>query len=74
LYERPDKGQKYVSCIECEKYCDDTSDALRHIRKWIISVAESDDNILQKKLLSLIAPTLAIFNNEIMEKNYQKWK
>ncbi len=33
LYERLGKGQKYVLCIECEKYCNDTSNALGHIKK-----------------------------------------
>ncbi|CAG8686647.1 9877_t:CDS:1, partial [Ambispora gerdemannii] len=39
FYERLGKGQKTVSCTEREKHCDDTSDALRDIRKWLISVA-----------------------------------
>ncbi|CAG8699063.1 4903_t:CDS:1, partial [Ambispora gerdemannii] len=44
-------------------------DALKHIGKWVMSVAESGDQKLQERLLSLITPTLAIFNNKMMDKN-----
>ncbi|CAG8619379.1 598_t:CDS:2, partial [Funneliformis mosseae] len=63
------KGQKIVSCTEREKHCDDISDALKHIRRWVISVAESGNNKLQERLLSLITLTLAVFNNKTMEEN-----
>ncbi|CAG8744164.1 12490_t:CDS:1, partial [Funneliformis mosseae] len=69
LYERLGKGQKIVSCTECGKHCDDTSDALKYIRRWVISVAESGNNKLQERLLSLIIPTLAVFNNKTIEEN-----
>ncbi|CAG8711815.1 12914_t:CDS:2, partial [Funneliformis mosseae] len=69
LYKRLGKGQKIVSCTERGKHCDDTSDALKHIGRWVISIAESGNNKLQERLLSLITPTLAVFNNETMEEN-----
>ena len=69
MYERLGKGQKIVSCTKRGKHCDDTSDALKHIGRWVISVAESGNNKLQERLLSLITPTLAVFNNETMEEN-----
>ncbi|CAG8699080.1 8173_t:CDS:1, partial [Ambispora gerdemannii] len=47
-------------------------DALKHIGKWVMSVAESDDQKLQERLLSLITPTLDIFNNKTMDKNSSK--
>ncbi|CAG8725579.1 11793_t:CDS:2, partial [Funneliformis mosseae] len=69
LYERLGKGQKIISCTEREKHCDDTNDALKHIKRWVISVAESGNNKLQERLLSLITSTLAVFNNKTIEEN-----
>ncbi len=74
LYERPGKGQKIISYTEHGKYCDDTSDALRHIRRWMISVAESNDNKLQERLLSLITLTLAVFDTGTIEKSSSEMK
>ncbi|CAG8625145.1 16863_t:CDS:2, partial [Cetraspora pellucida] len=62
-------GGKILSCKEAEKHHNDTSNALKYIGKWIMSVAESDDQILQERLLSLVTSALTIFNNELMSKN-----
>ncbi|CAG8676544.1 11456_t:CDS:2, partial [Ambispora gerdemannii] len=45
-----------------KRHCDDTSDALRDIGKWLISIAESSNLNLQEGLLALITPTLTILN------------
>ncbi|CAG8668978.1 11719_t:CDS:2, partial [Ambispora gerdemannii] len=52
----------YESFLTMHDHCDDTSDALRDIRKWLISIAESSDLNLQEGLLALITPTLIILN------------
>ncbi|CAG8738137.1 5641_t:CDS:2 [Cetraspora pellucida] len=72
LYERP-HYKKFQSC-KLGKHQDDASDDLKLIRKWLLSVADSDDHKLQEKLLFQISPALAIFNNETMNKNLSKTK
>ncbi|RHZ69143.1 hypothetical protein Glove_290g67 [Diversispora epigaea] len=74
LYIKPGRGKTILSCTEQGKHDNDTKDSLKYIGKWIVSIAESDDQNMQKRLLSLITPALTIFNDETMNKDSPETK
>ncbi|CAG8560531.1 11092_t:CDS:2, partial [Scutellospora calospora] len=64
LYKRPGKQKAamvFMSCTELKKHHNDTSDTLKLIKKWLISVAKLDNRELQQRLLSKIFSS--IINN-----------
>ena len=46
----------FMSCTELGKHCDDISDALKLIGKWLTLVAKLNNQELQQRLLSKIFP------------------
>ncbi|RHZ85230.1 hypothetical protein Glove_69g33 [Diversispora epigaea] len=70
----PGRGKTILSCIEQGKHDDDTRDFLKYIGKWIASIAKSNDQNMQKRLLSLITLALTIFNDETKNKDSPKTK
>ncbi|KAF0455590.1 hypothetical protein F8M41_001471 [Gigaspora margarita] len=64
LYQRPGKQKAataFITCTQLGKYNNNVSDALKLIEKWLISVAKSNNQELQQRLLSKIFPS--IINN-----------
>ncbi|RHZ81960.1 hypothetical protein Glove_115g59 [Diversispora epigaea] len=55
-YIKPGKGKKPTSCNQ--QHIEDTSQQLKIIGKWLISVGNSDENKFQNLILSTIAPSI----------------
>src|SRR5205085_853208 len=63
LREKVGKNKEFVSCGKRGEHRNDINDALYNIGRWIMSVSESNNRWLQKKLfLLLLTPILAILN------------
>ncbi|RHZ84573.1 hypothetical protein Glove_79g142 [Diversispora epigaea] len=61
IYHRPGRGKSATTCITEKLHVNDTTKGLKYLGKWLINIAQIDDDNIKKKILTKTFETLLPF-------------